>query len=148
MTRRITAEFARTLIDGATNEWDGDVSPSGIPCLTGYVPDASEPEGKRHVVIAEFHGVNDMEDLALASNAKLLAESLIAAEGEPVWLRKLWRLQDRVIGALHLIDSNHAEGDDAGVKHAGELYEECVGELADFENENTEAIKVLREVVK
>jgi hypothetical protein len=37
VTRRITAEFARTLLEGATAEWDGDVSPNGTPCLTGYV---------------------------------------------------------------------------------------------------------------
>lgn len=82
MSRRIATPFAQELLDKATPEWDGDVSPSGVPCLTGWVPDASESRGKRHVVIAEFHGANDMLDLALASNAADLARSLIETEAE------------------------------------------------------------------
>lgn len=80
--KRYTGEFAQKLLDEATAEWDGDVSPSGIPSLTGYVVDPSDPSGKRHVVLAEFQGENGMRDLALASNAAGLARRVVTLQGE------------------------------------------------------------------
>lgn len=100
MSRRIATPFAQELLDKATPEWDGDVSPSGVPCLTGWVPDASESRGKRHVVIAEFHGANDMLDLALASNAADLARSLIETEKEREALREKLALHEAFVSAL------------------------------------------------
>ena len=87
MTRRYTGAEARELAAKATPDWIPDVSPGGMMCLTAWVPDASEPEGKSHVVLATFTHTTDIEDLALASAAPDLAESLAAVEVERDALR-------------------------------------------------------------
>lgn len=91
MTRRIPATEARALREKATADWGADVSPSGVASLDTFVPDPKEPNGRRHVVLAEFRGDNDLANLALACNAHDLAHTVCELEAERDALKALVR---------------------------------------------------------